>query len=115
MVTSDFLNLYEQLGVFSYQEDGFTIELGEGPRRYLYRQIEAIIAFKVNRSDYDEIRLEIFFDDYALRVSENVPGWYRFVQQTKDVFSSIPKDWDLQMPSTSPAMDLVVLYKRSEA
>ena len=109
---SDFLNLYEQQGVFSYAEDGFTVQLGVGPRKYLYQEIVAIIAFTVKWSSYDEIRLEIFFDDYILRISEAVPGWYEFVRRTKAVFPAIPQDWDLQLPSASPAMDLVMLYTR---
>jgi len=42
---SDFLKLYEQLGVFSYLEDGFTVRLGAGARRYLYADSETILAY----------------------------------------------------------------------
>ena len=54
-----FWDTYEQLGVFSYEEDGFSIQLAEGPKKYFYSQIEAIIAYKVDRGAYDEMRLEV--------------------------------------------------------
>jgi hypothetical protein len=112
---NDFLNLYEQAGLFSYEVEGFTVELADGPRKYLYADVVAIIAFKVDRSSYDEIRLELFFDDYGLRITEDVPGWYQFVLRIKAAFPSIPRDWDLRMPFPPGDMDLVVLYRREAA
>ena len=109
---TEFMLQYEQLGIFSYEEDGFTIQIGQRPRKYLYADIEAIIAYKVDRTSYDEMRLEVIFEDCALRVSEDAPGWYQFVIRTKEIFPAIPRDWDLQMPFPSFDMNLMVLYKR---
>lgn len=109
---SDFLKLYEQLGVFSYLEDGFTVRLGAGARRYLYADIETILAYRVGGPGYDEMRMELAFPDCALRVAECVPGWYQFVLKIKQAFPAIPTDWEAQMPSPPFAMNVVVLYKR---
>jgi hypothetical protein len=111
---SDFLILYEQFGVFSYAEDGFTVQLGQGARTYLYADIETILAYKVGGPGYDEMRMEIAFPDCALRIAECVPGWYQFVLHIKDAFPGIPRDWDLQIPFPSFAINLVVLYKKTE-
>ena len=107
-----FWDTYEQLGVFSYEEDGFSIQLAAGAKKYFYSQIEAIIAYKVDRGSYDEMRLEVIFDDCALRISEEAPGWHQFVIKTKEIFSSIPANWDLELPFPSFDMNLTVLYKR---
>ena len=111
-MNSDFMLLYEQLGIFSYVEDGFTIQIGPGPKKYLYADIEAIVAYKVDRTTYDEMRLEVIFEDCAVLISEDAPGWYQFVIRTKEIFPTIPQDWDLQMPFPSFEMNLMVLYKR---
>src|ERR1700760_2621652 len=87
---SEFMLLYEQLGIFSYEEDGFTIQIGQRPRKYLYADIEAIVAYKVDRKTYDEMRLEVIFEDCALRISEGAAGWYQFIIKTKEVFPQIP-------------------------
>ena len=92
---SDFLMLYEQFGVFSYEEDGFVVQLLQGAKKYLYSRIEAIVAYKIDMVSYDEMRLELVFDECVLRISEDAPGWYQFVRKMKEVFPSIPKDWDL--------------------
>ena len=109
---SNFLMLYEQFGIFSYEEDGFVVQRADGTKKYLYSGIEAIIAYKVDRVIYDEIRLEVIFDECVLWISEDAPGWYQFVIKTKEIFASIPRDWDLRMPFPSFAMNLMVLYKR---
>jgi hypothetical protein len=109
---SDFLMLYEQYGVFSYEDDGFIIQLAQGAKKYFYGGIEAIIAYKVDRVLYDEIRLEVVFAEFALRISEEIPGWYQFVQKIKEIFPSISRTWDLEMPFPSFAMNLTVLYQR---
>jgi hypothetical protein len=55
-------------GIFSYEEDGFVIQNQKGTKKYLYAGIEAIIAYKVDRVTYDEIRLEVIFDECALGI-----------------------------------------------
>jgi hypothetical protein len=106
-----FLDTYEQLGIFSYEEDGFTIQMEHGARKYFYNDIEAIIAYKVDLVTYDEMRLEVIFHECALRISEDAPGWFQFVSKMKDIFPSIPKEWDLEMPFPAYDMNLMVLYK----
>lgn len=106
---------YEQLGVFSYMEDGFTVRLGEGVRKYLYGDIETIIAYKASWGGYDEVRLEMVFGDCALRIAECVPGWYQFMLHIKEALPGIPRDWELQMAFPPFTMNLVVLYKRPAA
>ena len=109
---NNFLKLYEQFGVFSYEEDGFVVQMLQGAKKYLYSGIEAIIAYKVDLLTYDEIRLEVIFEECVLRISEDAPGWYQFVIKMKEVFPSIPKDWDLRMPFPPWAMNLMVLYRK---
>jgi hypothetical protein len=111
-VVMGFCDIYEQLGVFSYEVDGFTIRMAEGSKKYLYSGIEAIIAYKVDRVTYDEIRLEVIFEECALRITEDVPGWYQFVSKTKAIFPSIPPDWELQIPFPAFDMNLTVLFKK---
>lgn len=110
-----FLDTYEQLGIFSYEVDGFTIVMGHGVRKYLYDEIEAIIAYKADMETYDEMRLEVIFHECALRICEDAPGWHQFVCRTKEIFPSIPKQWDLEMPFPAYEMNLMVLYKKPGA
>jgi hypothetical protein len=109
---SRFAALYEELGVFSYEQDGFVVRADAPAKKYFYTDIEAIVAYKVDRSSYDEVRLEIIFCDCALRILEDTPGWYRFIATIKEIFSSIPRNWEVEMLFPSFAMNLMVLYKR---
>jgi hypothetical protein len=119
---SEFFARYEQLGVFSYQDNGFTIhrpngsaEAGGsgGSKQYFYAEIEAIFAYKVDLVTYDEIRIEIVLGDSVLRITEDTPGWCQFLLTLKDFFPSIPQDWDFEIPFPPFAMNFMVLYKRA--
>jgi hypothetical protein len=109
-----FTILYEQSGIFSYGKDAFAVLSPTGHKKYLYSEIEVIVAFKVKGRQGDELRVEIIFNDCAIRISQDAPGWHQFVIKTKEVFPTIPDQWDLEMLIPSFAIDLMVLYKKPE-
>ena len=78
-------------------------------------EIDVIVAFKVKGRTGDELRVEVIFDDCAIRISQDAPGWHQFVVKTREVFPTIPDQWDLEMLIPSFAIDLMVLYKKPEA
>ncbi len=110
-----FTILYEQSGIFSYGKDAFAVLSPSGHKKYLYSAIEVIVAFKVKGRTGDELRVEVIFDDCAIRISQDAPGWHQFVVKTREVFPTIPDQWDLEMLIPSFAIDLMVLYKKPEA
>jgi hypothetical protein len=106
---------YESIGVFNYGTTGFAVLSPAGHTKYAYADIEVIVAFKVKRPMGDELRVEIIFNDCAIRISQEAPGWQQFVVKTREVFPTIPEHWDLEMLTPSFAIDLMVLYKKPEA
>lgn len=112
--TRSFSILYEQSGIFSYGKDAFAVLSPTGHKKYLYAEIEVIVAFKVKGRQGDELRVEVIFGDCAIRISQDAPGWHQFVVKTKEVFPTIPDQWDLEMLIPSFAIDLMVLYKKPE-
>jgi hypothetical protein len=55
------------------------------------------------------------YNDFQTTITEETPGWYQFVEETKRVFPSIPKNWDSEITQPAFETNLIVLYDRSNA
>ena len=56
-----------------------------------------ITQMNVSKKDFmawDRIELEIVYGDKSLTLNEDVEGWNEFVIKVKELFTSIPHDWD---------------------
>src|SRR5687768_13264806 len=90
----NFDELYDDLGVFQYDQEGFTISYEDFTKRINWADITQLNAYKVDLFTTDRIDLEIVYCDKSFSISEELPGWYQFVIITKEIFPTIPKDWD---------------------
>jgi len=59
-----------------------------------WNEITQINAFKKDFLTTDRIELEIVYSDKSLIINEDVEGWDLFVTKAKELFVTIPKDWD---------------------
>lgn len=100
----------EEQGGFRYEEDGFCYPFKDGVEKISWTVIERIVAYKADRLTTDEICLDIFWKDWKWTITEDTPGWYTFVAKLKEVFPTIPDDWDNQIIQPPFASNCVVLY-----
>ena len=100
------------LGGFVYEEDGFTYQFKDGHEKIKWTAIERLEAYKVDLMTTDEIRMDIVWGAYQFTITEETPGWYQFVERTKKVFPTIPKDWDAVIVQPPFATNFTVLYDR---
>lgn len=100
------------LGGFVYEEDGFTYQFRDGVEKIKWIAIERLEAYKVDLMTTDEIRVNIVYGEYQFTITEETPGWYQFVARTKEVFPTIPKDWDSVITNPAFATNFMVLYER---
>jgi hypothetical protein len=110
--SSNFDEIYNDIGPFEYDQDGFTLLQGEFRKRILWREIRKINVFKTDLMTTDRVDMEIITDD-VLILNEEMAGWYRFVEKTKEIFPSIPKDWDLTIIHPAFATNYRNIYNRT--
>ena len=96
-----FDKIYEELGAFEYDDTGFTINYEDFTKRLAWSDVTQLNVYKVDQLTIDRIDMEIVHGDKAFTISEELPGWYQFVLKTKEVFPTIPRDWDIN--SIQPA------------
>lgn len=103
-----------ELGVFTYDSEGFSIELKGGPEYLKWSDITEINVFKKDLYVYDEIDMEIIYGEWAILITEEIPGWFQFVLKTKSVFPSIPKEWDLEIVHPAFATNWRNIYNKNQ-
>lgn len=105
---------FNDLGKFTYEDDGFIFQFKSEQRKLKWADIERLIAYKQNLITSDEICMDIVFNNWQTSISEETPGWYQFVEKTKLVFSNIPKNWDTKIAHPPFATNLTILYQRQD-
>ncbi len=107
-----FKGRYDDMGIFTFDGDGFSITLKDGTHAIQWHNVEKLTAYKIDLMTYDEICLNIVTNDGSFTISEDTPGWYQFVDKTKLVFPGIDKDWDATIVYPSFATNLTILYEK---
>lgn len=107
-----FDDIYNDLGIFSYSDDGFTVTLDDAPCFIKWSAIERITAYKRDLMTYDLVCMDITYDNWMFTIHEECPGWYQFIKKTKAVFSGIPESWDVDIVLPAFETKWVVLYQR---
>ena len=90
-----FDDMYQDLGAFQYDKEGFIISYEDFTKRINWVDITQLNVFKIDQMTIDRIDLEIVYGDKCFTISEELPGWYQFVLRTKEIFPTIPTDWDI--------------------
>lgn len=107
-----FEEIYNDLGVFSYDEKGFIISYEEFTRAYVWDEITQLNAYKKDLITIDRIEMQIVTGDTYFMISEDLPGWYQFIEKTKEQFSSIPKDWEMKVAQYAFERNFTIIYKK---
>ena len=58
--------------------------------------------------------MEIVYGHKSFTISEELPGWYQFILKTKEIFPTIPKDWDIQIIQPAFATNYATIYERTK-
>lgn len=90
-----FEDMYQDLGAFQYDKEGFIISYEDFTKRINWVDITQLNVFKIDQMTIDRIDMEIVYGDKCFTISEELPGWYQFVLRTKEIFPTIPTDWDM--------------------
>jgi len=104
--------LMNDLGVFKYNIDGFSINYGILFKTLKWEEITAINVYKTDALVVDCITMEIVYGEKCFSIDEEIPGWYQFVIKTKEIFPSIPRNWNIDIIQPPFARNFKVIYSK---
>jgi hypothetical protein len=109
----NFDEIYEDLGCFKYDKDGFTIEYEDFNIAVKWEEITQLNVYKKDLITIDQIEMEIVRGEKYFVISEELPGWFQFVKKTKEIFPIIPKDWDLNIIHPAFQTNFTTIYSKA--
>ena len=107
-----FGEIYDDLGVFKYGEKGFTIEYEDFVKDVLWENITQLNVYKKDLLAIDRVEMEIIYGDTYFIITEDLPGWFQFVIKLKEVFPTIPKDWEINIVNPAFESNFTTIYKK---
>ena len=96
-------------------EDGFYFTTKVGESFYRWSDIENITAYKADLMTYDDLRLDIDFEDVVLTLSEDVSGWSEFVQMLPKKLLGILVNWESTVIQTPFETNQTVIYTKGDS
>lgn len=100
-------------GIFTYTDKGFQLKISQDVHQLEWRQVKTMIAYKMDRFASDDICMDVFCDNGVnFTVSEETPGWYRFVDHSKKNISDIANFWEIEMVTPGFEANLSIVYDR---
>lgn len=107
-----FEKIFKDLGAYKYEMDGFTFTYNKTVKKINWEDITQINVFKTDRFTEDRIEMEIIYGADILTTTEDIPGWFQFVIKLKEVFPTIPKDWDINIIKPPFAENYTTIYRK---
>lgn len=106
---------WNDLSVFTFQSDGFEINYCDFFVNIKWSSIDKISVYKQDLFTVDLIVFEIIHDDKILILNEEMRGWFQFVLKTKELFSEIPKNWDVEIMHPAFEENYTVLFEKNKS
>lgn len=102
-------------GFFTYTESSFSILIGEDKKEVKWIGIKSIYGYKIDNYIEDEICLNVNCDnDISFTISEEIAGWYIFLEKMAIQFPSVDKNWNLKIASPALENNLTLLFEREK-
>jgi hypothetical protein len=108
-----FNELYNELGAFEYNGRGFILHYGDFEKKVEWDNITQLNVYKVDLMTTDRIDMEIVCGGSRFSIHEEIPGWYQFIIKTKEVFPTIPKEWDVDIMFPAFATNYRTIYEKA--
>jgi hypothetical protein len=92
--------------------EGITIVGDQFRSRIKWTEVTELNVFKKDFATFDRVELNIVFGDKSVTVNEDVKGWTEFVDKTKQIFPSMPKNWEAEVVHQPYVTNFTTIYQR---
>lgn len=108
--SESFQKKHNNFGAIGYKNDGFLIKDKDLSVDIKWDDINKIEVYKKDLFTVDLIVMEITHDEKVLVIDEELSGWFQFILKLKEIFSEIPRDWDLTIMNPAFEKNYRVLF-----
>ena len=103
--------ILSDIGVFTYNDKGFDFTEKGQTHSFLWTDIQSIFGYKRDLYAVDELNLDVFaVNNIRLHLTEEIPGWYQFLDKIKQVFPTIDKEFDVSLMFPPFATNMSLVY-----
>jgi hypothetical protein len=103
--------IFSDFGIFTYYDNGFEFTEKGQTHSFLWADIQSIFAYKRDLYTVDELNLDIFaVNNFRLHLSEEIPGWYQFLDKIKQNFPTIDKEFEAALMFPPFATNMTLVY-----
>ena len=98
--------------IFTFNGENFTIQIEQEVRSVSWKQVQSMIAYKIDRFASDNICLDVFCDsNINFTINEESAAWDKFLDHSKRALP-IDQFWEIEMVTHSPDTNLTIVYDR---
>jgi hypothetical protein len=101
-----------QDGIFSYDENSFSIQLEKEIKTITWDDISLIIAYKVDQFAYDCIVIEIHWRETFISINDQTPGHMKFMESASNKLANFKHDWFPVVAFPAFETNLTTIYER---
>lgn len=101
-----------QDGIFSYDENLFTVQLDTEIKSILWDEILSIRAYKVDQFVVDCIVIEIQLGDTVITINDQTAGHMKFMEIAESKLSNFEKNWFMMVAFPPFETSLTEIYNR---
>ena len=126
--TFNFEDMYEEIkdtpsenfpayqdGIFSYDDNSFTIQLENEAKTINWHNITLIRAYKIDLFAVDCIIIEIYLEDTFISINDQTTGHMKFMQTASSKLNNFKKDWFSVVAFPAFETNLTIIYEQKTA
>lgn len=93
-------------------DEGVTIVGDEFRTRIKWVEVIELNVYKKDFATFDRVELDIVYGGKTLTVNEDVKGWTEFVEKTKQVFPTMPENWEVEVVHQPYVTNFTTIYQK---
>jgi len=99
--------------IFTFNGENFTIQIEQEVRSVSWKQVQSMIAYKIDRFASDNICLDVFCDNNInFTITEESAAWDKFLDHSKTALPVIDKFWEIEIVALAFETTPTVVYDR---
>ena len=98
--------------LLSFSEDSFTVQVEQVEKTVAWKQVQSMLAYKIDRFATDGICLDVFCDNNVnFTITEESPAWDKFLDHSKKALP-IDQFWEIEIVTHSAPNNVTIVYDR---
>ncbi|MBL7828025.1 MAG: hypothetical protein JNJ57_15450 [Saprospiraceae bacterium] len=109
-----FQEIYDDLGIFTYDDDGFNVQFDKKTSLYArWEEIQTITAYKMSHHYPDSFLMPVYCTPpKVFQLSKEIPGFYQFLERCNTHLPAIDKTRTQYLLNLATAPDFMLIYDR---